>query len=71
MISVSDLIKWCSDNAIGRSTTQPKGWIRGEDLFNLAIKVKDESPLNYYYSLQDNSLYAWTLDELRKELNND
>ena len=50
MISVEDLIKWCEDNAIGRSSTYPQGWIEADALKDLAYIVGRYEPLSFYYS---------------------
>lgn len=54
MISVSDLLKWADEHAIGRSPSYPKGWVRGKDLQMLSVSVEQKEPLNFYYSLQSN-----------------
>jgi len=55
VISVEDLIKWTNDNAVGRSTSFPKGWIRHEDLRTLSIQVRENYPLDFVYSMQKNT----------------
>lgn len=54
MISVSDLLLWANEHAIGRSPSYPKGWIRAEDLHTFSIQVRQNDPLNFYYSMQSN-----------------
>ena len=54
MISVSDLLKWADEHAIGRSPSHPGGWISAKDLLVLARMVEAKDPLNFYYSLQSN-----------------
>ena len=54
MISVSDLISWSTEHAIGRSTSYPKGWIRASDLMELAKAVELIHPLEFEYSLISN-----------------
>ena len=49
MISVQDLIKWCEDNAIGRSATYPQGWIGAEALKDLVHLVEMDEPLPFCY----------------------
>lgn len=54
MISVSDLLKWADEHAIGRSPSYPRGWVSGKDLQNLSIQVEQNEPLNFYYSIRSN-----------------
>lgn len=54
MISVSDLLKWADEHAIGRSPSYPRGWVSAKDILVLARMVEARDPLNYYYSLQSN-----------------
>lgn len=54
MISVSDLLKWADEHAIGRSPPYPKEWVSGKDLQMLSVSVEQNEPLNFYYSLQSN-----------------
>lgn len=54
MISVSDLIAWSAEHAIGRSASFPKGWIRASDLMQLAKMVELVHPLEFEYSLISN-----------------
>ena len=49
MIAVRDILIWAEDHAIGKSSSYPKGWIRGDDLMQLAQAVKDKEPLGLYY----------------------
>lgn len=60
MISVKDLRHWMEQEAIGRSTTFPDGWISGEKLSELAEKVSAKEPLNYNY--RDNPDYTEQVD---------
>lgn len=55
MISVSDLLKWADEHAIGRSPSYPRGWVSGKDLQMLSVLVEQNEPLNFYYSLQSNT----------------
>jgi hypothetical protein len=54
MISVSDLLKWADEHAIGRSASYPRGWISGKDLQMLSIQIEQNEPLNFYYSVGSN-----------------
>ena len=54
MISVSDLLKWADEHAIGRSPSCPRGWISGKDLQMLSVQVEKNEPLNFYYSVRNN-----------------
>lgn len=54
MISVKDLMKWAEEHAIGRSPSQPHGWIEARDLKMLAYQVEQRDPLEYWYSFQNN-----------------
>lgn len=45
MIKVKDLIKYIKNHAIGRSVTYPDGWIRGDQLLQIANIVKSQEPL--------------------------
>lgn len=55
MISVTDLLFWAEKAAIGRSASQPRGWVSGDALRELADAVKEREPLNYDY--RDNPDY--------------
>lgn len=48
-ISVSDLQKWIKVTAIGRSSTYPDGWIKGEDLLEFAKQIDSKEPLNFSF----------------------
>lgn len=54
MISVSDLLKWADEHAIGRSPSYPRGWVSGKDLQMLSVQVEQNEPLNFYYSVRSN-----------------
>lgn len=54
MISVSDLLKWADEHAIGRSPSYPRGWVSAKDILVLARMVEAKDPLNFYYSLKSN-----------------
>lgn len=54
MISVMDLRGWAEEHAIGRSASYPHGWIKHEDLIQLAYEIQKKYPLEYYYSRQTN-----------------
>jgi hypothetical protein len=54
MISVSDLLKWADDHAIGRSPSYPRGWVSGKDLQTLSVQVEQNEPLYFYYSVRSN-----------------
>lgn len=55
MISVTDLLKWADEHAIGRSPSYPRGWISGKDLQMLSAQVEQNEPLNFYYSVRSNA----------------
>lgn len=50
MIKVDDLIEWAGQNAIGRSTSYPNGWIDATTLKKLAEQVERSEPLPYVFS---------------------
>lgn len=52
MIKVVDLIKWADRMSVDRSSKVPNGYIRGEDLHNLAKLVKKKEP-NKNFTLED------------------
>lgn len=54
MISVSDLLKWADEHAIGRSPSYPRGWVSAKDILVLARMVEAKDPLNFYYPLKSN-----------------
>ena len=70
MISVSDLLKWADEHAIGRSPSYPRGWISAKDLLVLVRLVEAKDPLNFYYSVRSNlpegvyDKYTDTVDNL-------
>lgn len=55
MISVSDLLKWADEHAIGRSPSYPRGWVSGKDIISLGVEVDREYPFNFYYTTQSNT----------------
>lgn len=54
MISVSDLLKWADEHAIGRSPSYPRGWVSAKDILVLARMVEAKDPLDFYYSVRSN-----------------
>ena len=54
MISVSDLLKWADEHAIGRSPSYPRGWISSKNIQMLFAEVEQHEPLNFYYSVRSN-----------------
>ena len=54
MIPVKDLILWAEEHAIGRSPSQPHGWVSAQDLRMLSVEVEKRDPLAYWYSFQNN-----------------
>ena len=56
MISVEELIGWARENAVYRSEFCKQGWIRGEDLFSLASKVRYIVPQDYRFYVIANML---------------
>lgn len=44
MIKVIDLIKWAERMSVERSAKVPNGYIRGQDLHDLAKLVKKKEP---------------------------
>lgn len=49
MIKVDDLIAWAKDNAVGRSTSYPNGWIEASALKELAWFIDRAEPIPYFY----------------------
>lgn len=47
MTKTDELIHWLRAHAIGRSVTVPNGWIRGEDLYDLARQIMEKEPFDY------------------------
>jgi len=47
MIKVIDLIKWAERMTVERSSKVPNGYIRGQDLHDLAKFVKKKEPKDF------------------------
>ena len=54
MILVKDLVQWANENAIGRSTSYPNGWISADKLMMLVEQIKHTDPMPFRYSLTNN-----------------
>lgn len=49
MIKVVDLIKWAEMMAVDKSHQVPNGYIRGQDLHDLAKTVKKREPKDFSF----------------------
>jgi hypothetical protein len=47
MIKVIDLIKWAERMTVERSSKVPNGYIRGQDLHDLAKLIKKKEPKDF------------------------
>ena len=47
MIKVDDLIAWAKENAWGKSSSYPCGWIPSQLLQNLVYEIKKVEPFHY------------------------
>ena len=50
MIKVIDLIKWTEKMAVEKSAKVPNGYIRGQDLHDLAKVVKKKEPKDFDFN---------------------
>lgn len=51
MIKTVDLIKWIDKMSVDKSNTVPNGFIRGQDLHDLAKIIKKNEPKNFELSM--------------------
>ena len=64
MIKVDDLIAWAKENAWGKSSSYPCGWIPSQLLQNLVYEIKKVEPFHYEpKQTEPQTDCAWGKDE--------